>query len=64
MGWGGGRGQPRVGVTPAVPRRQAAQHELAERLVECQYELTDRLAFYLCGRKPGECCTHRTVWGA
>ncbi|CAB1347681.1 unnamed protein product [Coregonus sp. 'balchen'] len=26
--------------------------ELAERLVECQYELTDRLAFYLCGRRP------------
>lgn len=23
--------------------------------MECQYELTDRLAFYLCGRKPGEC---------
>lgn len=22
--------------------------------MECQYELTDRLAFYLCGRKPGE----------
>jgi hypothetical protein len=34
--------------------RQAGHHELAERLVECQYELTDRLAFYLCGRKPGE----------
>lgn len=36
------------------PHRQAGHHELAERLVECQYELTDRLAFYLCGRKPGE----------
>ncbi|OWK15533.1 hypothetical protein Celaphus_00000787 [Cervus elaphus hippelaphus] len=37
-----------------VPKatRQAGHHELAERLVECQYELTDRLAFYLCGRKP------------
>lgn len=34
--------------------RQAGQVELAERLVECQYELTDRLAFYLCGRRPGE----------
>lgn len=34
--------------------RQAGQVELAERLVECQYELTDRLAFYLCGRRPGK----------
>lgn len=34
--------------------RQGGHHELAERLVEIQYELTDRLAFYLCGRKPGE----------
>lgn len=33
--------------------RQAGHMELAERLVECQYELTDRLAFYLCGRRPG-----------
>lgn len=33
--------------------RQAGHVELAERLVECQYELTDRLAFYLCGRRPG-----------
>ena len=26
--------------------------DLAERLIELQYELTDRIAFYLCGRKP------------
>lgn len=63
MRWGGGDVASPVGGTLAVPRRQAAQHELAERLVECQYELTDRLAFYLCGRKPGECCACRTVWG-
>uniref|UniRef100_A0A3B5KQ84 G protein-coupled receptor kinase interacting ArfGAP 1 n=1 Tax=Xiphophorus couchianus TaxID=32473 RepID=A0A3B5KQ84_9TELE len=31
---------------------QAGHVDLAERLVECQYELTDRLAFYLCGRRP------------
>lgn len=36
-----------------VCSRQAGHIELAERLVECQYELTDRLAFYLCGRRPG-----------
>lgn len=34
--------------------REAGHHELADRLVEVQYELTDRLAFYLCGRKPGK----------
>lgn len=33
--------------------REAGHHELADRLVEVQYELTDRLAFYLCGRRPG-----------
>lgn len=35
-------------------RRQAGHQELAERLVEIQYELTDRLTFYLCGRRPGK----------
>lgn len=42
-------------ITAFLCRRQAGQVELAERLVECQYELTDRLAFYLCGRRPGKC---------
>uniref|UniRef100_A0A665UM69 Arf-GAP domain-containing protein n=1 Tax=Echeneis naucrates TaxID=173247 RepID=A0A665UM69_ECHNA len=32
--------------------REAGHHDLADRLVEIQYELTDRLSFYLCGRKP------------
>ncbi|XP_056128794.1 ARF GTPase-activating protein GIT2a isoform X1 [Lampris incognitus] len=40
------------GKTPIDYARQAGHHELADRLVEIQYELTDRLAFYLCGRKP------------
>ncbi|XP_075625762.1 ARF GTPase-activating protein GIT2 isoform X5 [Balearica regulorum gibbericeps] len=40
------------GKTPIDYARQGGHHELAERLVEIQYELTDRLAFYLCGRKP------------
>uniref|UniRef100_A0A8C0GW56 GIT ArfGAP 1 n=1 Tax=Chelonoidis abingdonii TaxID=106734 RepID=A0A8C0GW56_CHEAB len=54
--YGADPGAPDVnGRTPIDYARQAAQHELADRLVECQYELTDRLAFYLCGRKPGEC---------
>uniref|UniRef100_A0A672P954 ARF GTPase-activating protein GIT2-like n=1 Tax=Sinocyclocheilus grahami TaxID=75366 RepID=A0A672P954_SINGR len=40
------------GNTPIDFARQAGHQELADRLVEIQYELTDRLAFYLCGRKP------------
>ncbi|XP_053501420.1 ARF GTPase-activating protein GIT2b isoform X8 [Ictalurus furcatus] len=40
------------GNTPVDYARQAGHQDLADRLVEIQYELTDRLAFYLCGRKP------------
>ncbi|KAM7017733.1 ARF GTPase-activating protein GIT2a isoform 2-T2 [Tautogolabrus adspersus] len=40
------------GKTPIDYAREAGHHELADRLVEVQYELTDRLAFYLCGRRP------------
>ncbi|XP_067295413.1 ARF GTPase-activating protein GIT2a isoform X2 [Pseudorasbora parva] len=40
------------GKTPINYARQAGHQDLADRLVEIQYELTDRLAFYLCGRKP------------
>ncbi|XP_034026138.1 ARF GTPase-activating protein GIT2a isoform X2 [Thalassophryne amazonica] len=38
--------------TPIDYAREAGHYDLADRLVEIQYELTDRLAFYLCGRKP------------
>nr|XP_054587698.1 ARF GTPase-activating protein GIT2a isoform X6 [Nothobranchius furzeri] len=40
------------GKTPVHHAKEAGHHDLADRLVEIQYELTDRLAFYLCGRKP------------
>uniref|UniRef100_A0A8C8DUA6 G protein-coupled receptor kinase interacting ArfGAP 2a n=1 Tax=Oryzias sinensis TaxID=183150 RepID=A0A8C8DUA6_9TELE len=40
------------GKTPIDYARESGHHDLADRLVEIQYELTDRLAFYLCGRKP------------
>ncbi|XP_061585107.1 ARF GTPase-activating protein GIT2a isoform X1 [Cololabis saira] len=40
------------GKTPVDYAKEAGHHDLADRLVEIQYELTDRLAFYLCGRKP------------
>ncbi|XP_029367005.1 ARF GTPase-activating protein GIT2a isoform X8 [Echeneis naucrates] len=40
------------GKTPIDYAREAGHHDLADRLVEIQYELTDRLSFYLCGRKP------------
>lgn len=44
--------KPNVNVSLSL-YRQAGHHELADRLVEIQFELTDRLAFYLCGRRPG-----------
>ncbi|CAL9708342.1 unnamed protein product [Knipowitschia caucasica] len=40
------------GKTPIDYAREAGFFDMADRLVEIQYELTDRLAFYLCGRKP------------
>ncbi|KAM4578397.1 ARF GTPase-activating protein GIT2a isoform 1-T1 [Fundulus diaphanus] len=40
------------GKTPIDYAREAGHYDMADRLVEVQYELTDRLAFYLCGRKP------------
>ncbi|XP_068594944.1 ARF GTPase-activating protein GIT2a isoform X2 [Brachionichthys hirsutus] len=40
------------GKTPIDHAREAGHHDLADRLVEVQFELTDRLAFYLCGRRP------------
>ncbi|XP_072244077.1 ARF GTPase-activating protein GIT2a isoform X1 [Leuresthes tenuis] len=40
------------GKTPIDYAKEAGQHDLADRLVEIQYELTDRLSFYLSGRKP------------
>ncbi|XP_061136817.1 ARF GTPase-activating protein GIT1 isoform X3 [Syngnathus typhle] len=62
--YGADPGAPDInGRTPMDYARQAGHIELAERLVECQYELTDRLAFYLCGRRPGNpfcCCTKVT----
>uniref|UniRef100_A0A1A8RMX5 G protein-coupled receptor kinase interacting ArfGAP 1 n=1 Tax=Nothobranchius rachovii TaxID=451742 RepID=A0A1A8RMX5_9TELE len=51
--YGADPGAPDInGHTPMDSARQMGHVELAERLVECQYELTDRLAFYLCGRRP------------
>ncbi|XP_061459337.1 ARF GTPase-activating protein GIT2 isoform X2 [Rhineura floridana] len=44
--------QDSSGKTPIDYAKRGGHHELAERLAEIQYELTDRLAFYLCGRKP------------
>ncbi|XP_050410103.1 ARF GTPase-activating protein GIT2 isoform X1 [Patella vulgata] len=38
--------------TPIDYARLGGFHDVADRLIECQYELTDRLAFHVCGRKP------------
>uniref|UniRef100_A0A669DXW1 GIT ArfGAP 2 n=1 Tax=Oreochromis niloticus TaxID=8128 RepID=A0A669DXW1_ORENI len=48
------------GKTPIDCAREAGHNDLADRLVEIQYELTDRLAFYLCGRKPDHKSGHRS----
>ena len=34
--------------------RKEGHNDLAERLTECQFELTDRLASFLCNKKPGD----------
>ncbi|CAN8016004.1 unnamed protein product [Ixodes persulcatus] len=41
-----------LGHSPADYAREAGHMDLAQRLEECQFEVTDRLAFYLSGRKP------------
>nr|XP_054772906.1 ARF GTPase-activating protein GIT2-like [Lytechinus pictus] len=40
------------GQTPADLAKDEGHLELAERLVQCQYELTDRLTFFVCGKRP------------
>lgn len=40
------------GKTPVDYAKEAGYLDLANKLVEFQFELTDRLAYYLCGRKP------------
>ncbi|KAL8584768.1 hypothetical protein ACOMHN_035687 [Nucella lapillus] len=40
------------GRTPIDYAKAEGNADLANRLVELQYELTDRLTFYICGRKP------------
>ncbi|ELU00134.1 hypothetical protein CAPTEDRAFT_168917 [Capitella teleta] len=40
------------GKTPIELAKEEKHADLPDRLVECQYELTDRLAAFLCHRKP------------
>lgn len=42
----------RAGRTAADYARPAGYHGLATRIVTAQYELSDRLGFYLCGKRP------------
>ena len=39
-------------LLPLLSFRIAGHHQLADRLIEMQYELADKLSFFLCGRKP------------
>ena len=41
-----------LGHTPEECARIAGHHQLADRLIECQYELTDKLSLFVSGRKP------------
>ena len=34
--------------------REGGHLDLAERLTHSQYELTDRLTFFVCGKRPGK----------
>ncbi|XP_064620292.1 ARF GTPase-activating protein GIT1-like isoform X3 [Lineus longissimus] len=57
--YGSDPGAPDIlGKTPIDHARNEGHTDLADRLVECQYELTDRLAYYLCGRKPDHKTQH------
>lgn len=40
------------GKTPIEYAKEANFNEIADRLIECQYELTDRLTYFLCHRSP------------
>ncbi|XP_003707270.1 ARF GTPase-activating protein GIT1 [Megachile rotundata] len=40
------------GQTPAEVAKMAGHMELSERIIECMYEVTDRLTYYICSRKP------------
>ena len=52
-----GRGLPRAAVMATcllctLTSRIAGHHQLAARLIECQYALTDKLSNFVSGRKP------------
>lgn len=49
------------GKTPADYARTSGYSELADRLVELQYEVTDRLAYYVCGKKPDHQSGHHFI---
>ncbi|KAF5292593.1 hypothetical protein FQA39_LY13926 [Lamprigera yunnana] len=42
----------RQGKTPIDYAKQQVNQDLANRLIECQYEVTDKFSYYLCHRKP------------
>lgn len=51
--YGGDPNQPDYnGLTPVEHAEMAGHKDLAARLIELQHEMTDRLTYYLCGRKP------------
>lgn len=49
------------GITAAQHARNAGNIDLADRLIELAYELTDRLAHFVCGRKPDHLHGHHFI---
>ncbi|XP_029650892.1 ARF GTPase-activating protein GIT1 isoform X2 [Octopus sinensis] len=47
--------------TPIDYAREEKYTDLANRLIECQYELTDRLTYFVCRRKPDHRSNHHFI---
>ncbi len=44
----------KAGKTAADSAKASGQSGIATRLINAQYELSDRLSYFLCQKKPGE----------
>lgn len=41
-----------VFILSTIPFRMVGHVDLSERMIECMYEVTDRLTYHICSRKP------------
>lgn len=49
------------GQTPAEIAKMAGHIDSSERIIECMYEVTDRLTYYICSRKPNHCMDEHII---